>query len=164
MSLYVQLKNRLKQGLAALFGCIFCMQSYAADDRDRVGDFDQHSGDDGDTAKLMILPIHMMDDETLFKAAAAERDTSMSLAQRMFNNHWLLHGDKTQSGGRILQRYVHDLVINYFKRNRQPSHAKVEVSLQKAYRKEELPITDLSHYRLRVSDDNIRLQFRYRFD
>lgn len=163
MLLYVRLKNRFKSGAVALFGCIFCVHSYA-DDHSRVNDFEQFGGDEGDIQKLVILPISMMDDDTLFEAAEAERDASMSLAQRVFNNRWLMQVDKRQSGGQVLRRYLHELVFNYVHRNQTQKSSKLEVNLQRNYQGEASQFGDISNYRLRVSNDNFRLQFRYQFD
>lgn len=161
MLLFMRIKTRFKLGLIALFGCVFCVQSYA-DDHDRVNELENFGNDEYDGHKLFILPIRMMDDETLFKAAEAERDNSMSFTQRVFNNRWLMPNEKSNPGKDLLRRYLQEAVLNYLNRNK--TRTQVEVNLQGLHAQEESQFAELSRYRLRVSDDQIRLQFKFQFD
>ncbi|SMF08998.1 hypothetical protein SAMN02745866_00663 [Alteromonadaceae bacterium Bs31] len=53
-----------------------------------------------DNSRLEVLPIRLMDNETLFKSAQQQRDGRMCDHKRLLNSQWLLQNDRnTWSGG-----------------------------------------------------------------
>ncbi|MFL0801639.1 MAG: hypothetical protein K6L80_14395 [Agarilytica sp.] len=128
--------------------------------------FEQYGIAENDFSKMRIVPTHMMDDDLLFRAAAAERDSSMTMSQRLINNRWLLEDPNiSASPSAALRRYIRTYFIDSYKRERQRRQlANPDLYLSTISKVPYSQFSDISNYHLRVSDDKVRLRFRYKFD
>jgi hypothetical protein len=107
-----------------------------------------------------ITPTRLMDNKTLFRAAAAERDNSMSQHQKHNNFYWLAYDGKQQkSGAAAMRKIVRNGLRAYWKRDRAANAAAQNLN------QEEKPRTfrNLDNYRLQLSDDKFVVGFRYQF-
>ncbi len=110
---------------------------------------------------MPIIPIRLMDNETLFLSAEAEKDTRMSFAQKLINNRWLAGNSRnTYSGGAALGKYLRMNLRNYWE-NRKHSSLKKSNAARKPNKYSEF--TNIQNYDLRVSDERIKLEFEYKF-
>ncbi len=121
---------------------------------------------DHDVARMRIVPVRMMDDETLFLAAQNAREASMSPAQRLLNNRWLLADrERAHVGGAALRQVLKRALGDYWRARRrhvdlrQPSPYLPVVRPQRRSQ-----FGELSNYRVRVSDDKFVVRFKYTFD
>ena len=152
-------------GAASLLCCLGAIDAHAEDDFYLVG-HDHFGIEEDDFSRMRILPTYMMETDTLFRAAEAERDSSMSMSHRILNNRWLLEDKKaSRSGTSALRNYLR-LSLREYLRNRRDSEPRNQGDNYSAvvWKDPGSQFTDLSNYRLRVSDDRVRVRFRYRFD
>jgi len=118
-----------------------------------------------DFDQMRILPTHMMDSDTLFEAARAQRETSMSMSQRILNNRWLLNqGKANHSGAEGLRKYLRLYFIDNWKQQNKSSKRQSTDYLPVVRKNAPSQFQDLSNYNLRVSDDKVNVKFKYRFD
>lgn len=140
----------------------------AAQDYWSFSDFDHYGFDEGRFDKMRIVPVIMMDTDTLFLAAEAELDSSMSMSQRLINNRWLLEDQGSNyDGGAALRRYVRLIILENweFDNSIEDSDRTLRLYNNRFEPKDHFSqFKDISNYRLRVSDDKFRVRFRYRFD
>ena len=111
---------------------------------------------------LRILPIRLMDDETLFLSAAAQRDHSMSPVNKLLNNRWLLQSsENTYSGPRALRTALRLSVVNVW----QSKYGAQEPSRQQSRHntKPPRPLFNISNYDIDFSEDRMMLGFSFRF-
>ncbi len=129
-------------------------------------DVEQYGLAEDDFSKMRIVPTHMMDNDLLFRAAAAERDSSMTMSQRLINNRWLLEDSNISSSpSTALRRYIRTYFIDSYKRERQQQQqANLDLYPSTIRKIPYSQFSDISNYHLRVSDDKVRLRFRYKFD
>ena len=116
-----------------------------------------------------LIPVYMMvDNDKLFLAAAAERDLSMNMMNRIMNNQWLAHrGQLNKSDTRALRSFLRRNVANFFRGEYKASATPEEPSyndLNTAEYEEYSQFKDLDNYRLDVSDDSINLKFYFAFN
>ncbi len=118
----------------------------------------------GDFSKMGIVPVHMMEDEALFRAAEEERDSGMSMGQRILNNRWLLEERHSSFSASVaLRNYVKSYLIKSLReQNAKEQKAlnpgkKVDMSGLQQFK-------DVSAYDLRLSDSRFRLRFTYEFN
>ena len=159
-------KQGIKQRLAALFCCaliIMIVEPAFA----QLNLFDSrafyhhmlHSEDSG----LGLLPIRLMDDETLLHAAAMRRDASMSTEFRVINALWLIDGhngfaDRNHSK-QLMRDNLETLLLGWSGLSSQHDAARADNE------HEHIPaLFDMSNYRVRLSHDSVFLRFKYRFD
>ncbi|MFL0810694.1 MAG: hypothetical protein K6L76_09790 [Agarilytica sp.] len=143
-----------------------CSQFALADNAFFLEGYEEYGIESNDFKKMRILPTRLMDNETLFLAAAAERDSSMGMSQRLLNNRWLLD-EKTHSysGAAAIRRYLRKSIMTTYKASRSKGIKSLRDNLLP--QKHELgysQFADLSNYHFKLSDDNFRVQFRYRFN
>ncbi len=121
---------------------------------------------ENDFSKMRIVPTHMMDNDLLFRAAAAERDSSMTMSQRLINNRWLLEdANISSSPSAALRRYIRTYVIgSYKKEQQQRQQANPDLYPSTVGKVPYSQFSDISNYHIRVSNDKVRLRFRYKFD
>lgn len=153
--------------IAAFAVCLVCANAQASDAEFFLEQFEYYGIEQDDFRKMRILPTQQMDDEQLFRAAAAERDSSMSMSQRLINNRWLLEEPRlSYSASTALRHYLRTYVLENYRVEREKHLQKQMV--QDAYlptQKDHFSqFSDLSNYRFRVSDDHVRVRFFYRFD
>ncbi len=161
----VQLTHKLERGFAVLFLCVFCAQTMANDSDMYLSDFESFGIEENDFNQMPILSHYQMDSETLFLAAAAERDNSMSLQQRLINNRWLLGQDRdpAYSGTKALRNYLRLYVIQNWKAHRAKKHKDQDFYKALATPVKVSQFKDISNYDLRLSDHRVKIRFRYRF-
>ncbi len=153
--------------LAACTVCLISVNAAGSDDEFFLDHFENFGLEENDFNKMQLIPTHMMDNDLLFRAAAAERDTSMSMSQRLVNNRWLLTNDEVSfSGTAALRRYLRMYLLKSYKNELKKSRAETteKLYLSDKHHGAESQFTDVSNYRLRVSDDHVRIRFRYQFD
>lgn len=153
--------------LGTLLG--LCSQHASANEDFFLEGHEEYGIESNDFKKMRILPTRMMDNETLFLAAAAERDSSMSMSQRLLNNRWLLDGKThSYSGMAAMRRYLRKTIMASYKANKKKTDLKahhLSDTLMPSKRVSALSqFGDLSNYHFKLSDDNVRVQFRYRFN
>ncbi len=146
---------------------LLCADSYGSDTDFFLEQYESYGIEQNDFRKMQIVPTQLMDNEQLFRAAAAERDSSMNMSQRLINNRWLLEEPKlSYSASTALRHYLRTHVLESYQQEREKQlHAQM---MQGSY----LPskkhyysqFSDISNYRLRLSDDHVRIRFYYRFD
>ncbi len=161
-------KRFLALALGLVCSSILSLASFAETSENDflLEDFEQFGIAENDFSKMRIVPTHMMDNDLLFRAAAAERDSSMTMSQRLINNRWLLEDDNiSASPSAALRRYIRTYVIDSYKRERQQQRESNPDLYPSTVSK--IPysqFSDISNYHLRVSNDKVRLRFRYKFD
>ena len=156
----VKLHHHYMTLLAALV--LFCPVAWSED----MFESPMHYGiDEGDFNRMKILPTYMMDTDTLFRAAEADRDGSMTRTQRLLNNRWLFeNGTPDHSGGEALRKYLRMYFLTNWKTgDEQPANTYSDY-LPVTKKQDSSQFKDLSNYHLRVSDDKVRLKFKYQFD
>jgi len=128
-------------------------------------EFESFGIEENDFDRMQIVPTHMMDTETLFLAAAAERDSSMTMSQRLINNRWLLDESKySYTGSEALRRYLRMHFIQSWK-NRENKKLDSHATVFPAYREQSTSqFKDISNYRLKLSSGKVRVRFKYAFD
>ena len=108
-----------------------------------------------------LVPIHLMDDETLLRSAEIEKSSGMSVNQRIMNNRWLAaNSSNTYSGTRALREFFRLNIRSYISQSRS-SDSKVSIS-HDMY-SNTLSITRLNNYRIDISDDKVFLKYQQRF-
>lgn len=118
-----------------------------------------------DFGQMQIVPPSMMDTDTLFMAAQEQRETSMSMSQRLLNNRWLLsQGKADHSGAEGLRKYLRLYFLRNWKSQDTSSDSNSNSYLPLVKIEEPSQFQDLSNYHLRVSDDKVNLKFKYNFD
>ncbi len=144
---------------------LFCFNVYAGEGEFFLDQFEDYGIDAHDFTKMQITPTRLMDNETLFLAAQAERDTSMNMSLRLINNRWLLDEDDSAfSGPEAIRRYLRMYIVDRYKKERQKKSIRSNIYLSLDRNNRDYQFSDLSNYRLRVSDDRFRVRFRYKFD
>lgn len=118
----------------------------------------------GDFSKMRIVPVYMMEDETLFRAAEEERTSDMSMSQRILNNRWLLEEKRYSFSASVaLRNYVKTYLIQSLKE--QNAQKQQELTPGKQVDLSGLAqFKDVSNYDLRLSDSRFRLRFTYEFN
>ncbi|VUD68991.1 hypothetical protein TDB9533_04354 [Thalassocella blandensis] len=116
-----------------------------------------------------LIPVYlMMDNNKLFLAAAAEKDASMTMMNRIMNNQWLAHrGQLNKSDTRALRAFLRRNVANFFRGEYTPASTTDEPRFQDIDTSdytEYSQFKDIDNYRLDVSDDSINLRFYYAFN
>lgn len=160
----VQLTHRLERGLVVLFWCVICANTAAGHENIYLSDFESFGIEESDFNKMPILAFYQMDSKTLFLAAEAERDNSMSMEQRLINNRWLLdHSDQSYSGPDALRHYLRLFLIQSWKAERAKKEKEGNIYSMLTPPKEPSQFRDISNYRLKLSNDKVKLRFRYRF-
>ncbi len=159
--------HALAYSLAAFTLSLSCLNATASGDEFFLDHFENFGIEENDFDKMQLVPTHMMDNDQLFRAAAADRDTSMTMSQRLINNRWLLSNENISfSASAALRRYLSmHLMKNYkreLKRSRKETPEELYLSNKRGDQRSQF--SDISNYRMRVSDDHFRLRFRYRFD
>ena len=104
-----------------------------------------------------LTPIRQLDDPALFAAAAAMRDKNMPATQRLINHSWLHETSATRiQGSKVWSRLLRQSLSAY---NMRQGAAEDEGWnwLDEGWGD---PRTD---YRLRISEDRVRLLVRYDF-
>lgn len=128
-------------------------------------DFDYYGIEENDFERMQILPASLMETDTLFRAAEEQRDNSMNLTHRLFNNRWLLDDSKNlHSGSEALRRYLRLYYLEHWKVETSDANAKGRLYLPVIREQQPSQFTDISNYRLRISDDKFNLRFKYAFD
>lgn len=166
MSRFEQYKKTFAKPLLAGAVCLFCATGQALDDDFVLEQYENYGIEAHDFNKMKIVPIHLMDNETLFLAAQAEMDSSMNMSQRLINNRWLLDEPKSSySGTEAIRRYLRMYLKDSYKKGRN-KHQQVrsDVYLVPERHDAYAQFSDITNYRLRVSDRRIRIRFRYKFD
>ncbi|MFT7561394.1 MAG: hypothetical protein ACI93R_003320 [Flavobacteriales bacterium] len=151
--------NRLKM-YAALICPITLLCLIAPCHADQFATANEILGFSNNKPHHRITPTHLMDNKTLFRAAAAERDNSMSMHQKQINFYWLAYDGKQQkSGAEAMRKIVRDGLRAYWKRDRAANATAQNLN------REENPRTfrNLDNYRLQLSDDKLVVGFRYQF-
>lgn len=144
---------------------LFCCNLYATEGKFFLDQFEDYGIAAHDFDKMQITPTRLMDNETLFLAAQAERDTSMNMSLRLINNRWLLEEDESAfSGPEAIRRYLRMYIMDRYKRDSERKAVSSDTYLSPSRNKRNSQFYDLSNYRLRVSDDRFRIRFRYKFD
>lgn len=118
----------------------------------------------GDFSKMRIVPVHMMEDDSLFRAAAEERDSGMSMGQRILNNRWLLEEKHSSFSASVaLRNYVKSYLVkslreqNALKQKELSPDQHLDINGLSQFK-------DVSNYDLRLSDSRFRLRFTYEFN
>lgn len=139
--------------------------SFAHSQNDFYLDRIEHFGiQEDDFDQMHIIPTSMMETDTLFLAAKLERDTSMSMSQRLMNNRWLLSDKKhSYSGTEALRRYLRLYFLANWKSKFKSSENKRGIYLPATKVPTTSQFTSLSNYQLKVSDDKFNLRFKYKF-
>jgi len=110
-----------------------------------------------------LVPVHQMEDHILFRAAGVERENTLSEQQRRLNHFWLRNGSQVfYSGGEALRQVARRYLKSYWQ-TRQQSKIQRGV-LPVVEQRAPSQFTDVSNYRVRVSDSKFLLRFRYRFN
>lgn len=140
-------------------GCVaafnFCYADQFSNELDSLG-ISQHS-----CKTIPVTPIRLMDTETLFRSADAERDTRMSLAQKLLNNRWLAgNSNNTYSGGSALGKYLRMSFREYL-RSQKPTYVGRPLEQKKANIYAEF--TDIDNYELRITEEKVKFEFEYNF-
>jgi hypothetical protein len=105
-----------------------------------------------------LTPIRQLEDETLFQSAAAMREQVMPMEQRLLNQFWLHDTAATRiQGGRVWSRLLRHSLAQ-LRHKKQKTHEKALDLFDY-----DDGSTDKSEYRLRLSDDTIRLMIHYNF-
>ena len=109
-----------------------------------------------------LVAVRLMDTETLYLSAEAERDNSMSQNQRLLNNSWLASTSRnTYSGTKALRKF---LKFNYYSirdQNRKPG--KRAFSVEHDIYTNTLYINSLRNYRLSINENKFSLRYKQRF-
>lgn len=162
-----QYTHNVEKGLTLLLLCIVCARATAADHFIYLGDFENFGIKEDDFHKMPILATHQMDNETLFLAAEAERDNSMSLEHRLINNRWLLdRRDASYSGPEALRRYLRLFFIQSWKAKRAKEQRDIDAygMIRNIRSPKPSQFRDISNYRFKASDNRVQIRFRYRFN
>ncbi|WNO11094.1 hypothetical protein [Teredinibacter sp. KSP-S5-2] len=116
-------------------------------------------------SEIPLTPIRMMDNETLFLSAAAEKDSSMSLSQKLANNRWLAntHGNN-YSGTEALRKFLKLSVDSYWNATGHTSKKPYRVTrFSSPKRSAYTQFTELRNYDLHLSENKVKVKFSYAF-
>lgn len=143
----------------------FVSASVHAEDEFLLFDVESYGISENDFDRMQIVPTHMMETDTLFRAADAEKDASMNMSQRLINNRWLLDEKKySYTGTEALRRYLRMYFVQHWKSAGEEDFKQYNLALPIVKRQEPSQFSDVSNYQLKVSDDKVRIKFRYKFD
>lgn len=108
--------------------------------------------------EMSLTPVRMMDDETLFLAAEAERNRAMNTTQRLINNHWLIENKyNTYSGGAAIGKLLR-MTLAEFWRAKTGSHL-----IRPEDPRPATNFRELENYRLKLSDDSVKFSLTLAF-
>ena len=153
-------------GFKKLLGllCVCCTPCFAEDFY--LAEFEQFGIDQSDFGHLSVTPVRLMDNETLFLAAAAERDNSMGVAQRLINNRWMASNSSNSfTGATALRKFCQVNLLSAFKNSRGEEQDKTIFGgkLKQGVHKVQSAFTNINNYDLSLSNDSIELTFAYGF-
>lgn len=153
--------NHIRLRPTAILCCvtlmILAMQSQARDINDTYFDIDEATFYG---ANCQPLQPNTLDNEALFLSAAMELDVSMSHKLKRTNFAWLCnYRSNKYSGMHALRTLLRMSLKSYL-----PKRAyRIEGGNGTQVRLKESQFKDIDNYRLYVSDDSVKVRFRYRF-
>lgn len=134
-----------------------------------IDNFEQFGGlSNFNALETQLVPVYLMiDNEKLFMAAAAEKDISMNMMNRIMNNQWLAHrGQLNRADTRELEAFLRRNVVSFIRTDYSPTvddEPRYEGLNSPGY-KDYSQFKDINNYRLDVSDDEVNLRFYFAFN
>lgn len=157
-----QTLTKLKWGICVLALGASYSGAINADDRVYAADLNYFGIDDDGFRQISVIPARMMDNDTLFRAAETERNNPHCISQRLMNNRWLATTDRNSyEGTEALRKYLRINLLTVWK-DRNPG--KTRVSSEPKSRYESSQFQEIDNYRLSISEDRVKLRFKYKFD
>ncbi len=140
---------KLAVALCSLGLCCPCLAEFWSD---------QNKPYHRDTYRLNLLPIQLMDDETLMQAAKHQRDGRMLGHVRLLNSQWLLQNDhNTWSGGSAIAKVLRTGFREFWHTQNQSTAQEPVFSLL------EHDMTYLGNYAIGASDDKVYVGVKFEF-
>lgn len=141
--------TRLAMALCGLGICCPCLAELWSDETDAFRPNQRYE----------ILPVSMMDDESLLASAAVRRNQRMCDSHRLLNNYWLAQNERnTWSGGsavgRILKLGFRDFWYSHYQSGSQLSYSPQE---------EEDELSYWGKYAVDLSGDRLLVGVRFHF-
>ncbi len=113
-----------------------------------------------------ITPVKLMNNETLFLAAKADRDNSMEAHQRVANRQWMVQSfDNTTTGNEALLDLIKSGALAVWKTHSAKSQAAKDISNTEDAKAKKYSLTNLDNYEWNTDTETetISLSFRYAF-
>ncbi|PCK07333.1 MAG: hypothetical protein COA42_14865 [Alteromonadaceae bacterium] len=110
------------------------------------------------TYQVQFTPTHLMDNETLFLAAAEANNNSMSDSLKVANNLWLMSGNKSaQASKKAVRNFFRVNILEMLRGPRKQKTSKTQPVSKTPQ------IANIDNYRVQLSNNKLRLKFNYRF-
>ena len=150
---------------AGCIGAFLCTSAHADDfARNSASAFfyaERELNIENDFFKTELIPVQLMDDQTLFLAAEAERDNMMSHGQKLLNNRWLSANKRnTYNGMRALRNFC-KLNFKLYRAKTKNNDRVIEV--QHDLSDNTLAITNLRNYSVKLGNDKFILRYKKSF-